>query len=293
MKMHLTNYAVNKAEKDFEIKSDIPDIGRGTKRSIIWFLKYLTQQGYDSEKFWKDMCDVIVKTILMIQPILAHTYHTSIPDENENNNCFEVLGFDILVDRKCKPWYIIIIIIYRLMEVNHSPSFTCDSPLDNQVKTEVIGTTLSMLQVSAYDRKHVTKYHGISAKRRLYGGDTTKNSIDKVKIKEKYEEKRAKLEAKYANILKLIYPSDDPELQKKYDQFLSAAEELNGKGSRGSVIIRKKGSKTGESGSGGDVEEDEDDDEEYEEKNIPSYRKPLQRTKMSTRRANSSINTYN
>lgn len=176
------------------------------------------------------------------------------------------------------------------MEVNHSPSFTCDSPLDNQVKTEVIGTTLSMIQVSAYDRKHVSKYHGISAKRRLYGGDTSKNSIDKVKIKEKYEEKRAKLELKYANILKLIYPSDDPEKQKKYDQFLSAAEELNGKGSRGVIIHKRRDSKS-KTGESDDIEEDEDD-EEYEEKNIPSYRKPLQRTKMSTRRANSSINIY-
>lgn len=183
MKMHLTNYAVNKSEKEFDISTDIPDIGRGTKRSLIWFRKYLNEKGYDSEKFWKETCNVIVKTIIMIQPILAHTYHSSIPDENDNNNCFEVLGFDILVDKKCKPW---------LMEVNHSPSYACDSPLDKLVKTEVISTALSMIEVSSNDRIKCTKQHGMSAKRRLYGGDTTKTEVDRAKEKEKYEKKRDK-----------------------------------------------------------------------------------------------------
>ena len=52
--------------------------------------------------------------------------------------CFEILGFDIMFDTKgkCKPY---------LLEVNHSPSFSTDSPLDEKVKGELIRDTLKML----------------------------------------------------------------------------------------------------------------------------------------------------
>jgi tubulin polyglutamylase TTLL6/13 len=54
--------------------------------------------------------------------------------------CFEILGFDIMFDGnvkgKCKPY---------LLEVNHSPSFSTDSPLDEKVKGELIKDTIKML----------------------------------------------------------------------------------------------------------------------------------------------------
>ena len=40
------------------------------------------------------------------------------PDDETNSVCFEVLGFDIFIDEKIKPW---------LIEVNGLPSFATDS----------------------------------------------------------------------------------------------------------------------------------------------------------------------
>lgn len=43
--------------------------------------------------------------------------------------CFQVLGFDIMIDKKFRPW---------LIEVNQSPSFGTDSSLDYKVKKAVL-----------------------------------------------------------------------------------------------------------------------------------------------------------
>lgn len=57
--------------------------------------------------------------------------------------CFEILGFDIFLDEKLKPW---------ILEVNHAPSFTTDSPLDFKIKKNLIYDTVKLLNLS-YWRK--------------------------------------------------------------------------------------------------------------------------------------------
>jgi len=53
--------------------------------------------------------------------------------------CFEVLGFDIFLDNKLKP---------HLLEVNHTPSFTTDTPLDSHIKKCLIRDTLRLMNVN-------------------------------------------------------------------------------------------------------------------------------------------------
>jgi len=57
----------------------------------------------------------------------------------ENSMCFEILGFDIFLDDKLKPW---------LIEVNSLPSFATDSPIDKKVKFDIVYETLAMLNLS-------------------------------------------------------------------------------------------------------------------------------------------------
>jgi hypothetical protein len=52
--------------------------------------------------------------------------------------CFEVLGVDVMLDHKLKPY---------VLEFNHSPSFTTDSPLDYTVKKHVVYDTLMLMNV--------------------------------------------------------------------------------------------------------------------------------------------------
>ena len=58
--------------------------------------------------------------------------------------CFEILGFDILVDSDLKPW---------LLEVNLSPSLACDSPLDLSIKSNLVCDAFNLAGVKRFDRK--------------------------------------------------------------------------------------------------------------------------------------------
>ena len=69
--MHLTNYAINKKSKNFE-KSD-PD--NATKRSIDSVMTEIEEiYGVDRADIWRDIADVINKTIITVQPELSHIY---------------------------------------------------------------------------------------------------------------------------------------------------------------------------------------------------------------------------
>ena len=59
-------------------------------------------------------------------------------------NCFEVFGFDILLDSDLKPW---------LVEVNLSPSLSSDSPLDHSIKANLLTDTFNMVGIKRFDRK--------------------------------------------------------------------------------------------------------------------------------------------
>ncbi len=99
-----------------------------------------------------------MKTLVAAQPILAQT-HNSTKRREVVSNCFEILGFDVMLDRKYKAW---------LIEVNHSPSFSTDAPIDQEVKSAVIGHALFLLNVSRFDRKRQKKNDSKDAKDRLF-----------------------------------------------------------------------------------------------------------------------------
>ncbi len=60
-------------------------------------------------------------------------------DNFANDMCFEILGFDIMLDYKLNPY---------LLEVNYTPSFTTDTPLDKFIKKNLIHDTLNLMNVN-------------------------------------------------------------------------------------------------------------------------------------------------
>ena len=157
---HLTNYAVNKRHEDFEFNNSVEDSGVGNKRTIRWFRSWLKEQGHNSVEAWTRVADLVNRTLLAVQPQLSHTYCTVIPDpENTGFSCFELLGFDVMFRKDLTP---------VLVEVNHSPSLTCDTPLDRDIKYGVLSEVMKLVKVSAGDRRREEARTAAGAQSRLY-----------------------------------------------------------------------------------------------------------------------------
>jgi len=104
----------------------------------------LAADGFDIGLLKLKISDIIIKTLIGVQPDLIHKYKMCLPSDRTYQTCFEILGFDVLIDEGAKPW---------LLEVNHAPSFATDSDLDLKVKEAVIMDTFKVLGLSQKNRK--------------------------------------------------------------------------------------------------------------------------------------------
>jgi hypothetical protein len=78
--------------------------------------------------------------------------------------CFEILGFDILIDDKLKPW---------VVEVNRCPSFGASQQIDYDIKSRLLTESFELLHLRASDRQRVQVMEKAQSKRRLYNGGST------------------------------------------------------------------------------------------------------------------------
>ncbi|XP_017092158.2 tubulin polyglutamylase TTLL13 isoform X1 [Drosophila bipectinata] len=153
--MHLTNYSVNKRNSHYEL-CDNDDCG--SKRKLSAINNWMRRHNYDVEEFWTNVDDVIIKTVLSAWPVLKHNYHACFPGHDKIQACFEILGFDILVDWKLKPY---------ILEVNHSPSFHTNEQVDREVKRPLIRDTLNLVSTVLADKKQIMREDRKRVKQRL------------------------------------------------------------------------------------------------------------------------------
>ncbi|XP_070578647.1 tubulin polyglutamylase TTLL5-like isoform X6 [Ptychodera flava] len=137
--MHLTNYSLNKKSSDY-VRCDDPNIeDYGNKWSLGAMLRYIKKQGRDVTALMSRIQDVVIKTILAGELPIATACKMFMPNRG---NCFELYGFDILVDDNLKAW---------LLEVNLSPSLACDAPLDMKIKANMIADLFTLTGFVAHD----------------------------------------------------------------------------------------------------------------------------------------------
>jgi hypothetical protein len=114
--MHLTNYAINKHSPAFVFNRSKDADHVGHKRSFTAVLAEMARKGCDVGLVMQEVKVLVVKTVLAALPKLRANTERMQPGQ-----CFELFGFDILIRKDLKPF---------LLEVNHTPSFKSDTPLD-------------------------------------------------------------------------------------------------------------------------------------------------------------------
>lgn len=131
---HLTNYSINKKNENYHSKEEGKE---GEQNSFKWSFSVLTQHfkdlGIDINLMWSKIYDVIIKSLLSIEEKQKNQIKKS---NIGRSNCYELYGYDILLDNQMNPW---------LMEINLSPSLAFDSPLDLKIKANLIKDTFNLV----------------------------------------------------------------------------------------------------------------------------------------------------
>jgi hypothetical protein len=247
--VHLTNYAVNKHSDQFVFNTDGERSDVGNKRDFRWFNEWLSSQGHDVAALWERIEYMTVKTLIAALAQMTHVYNSCFPHGNEGYTCFELLGLDVMIDENLKPW---------LLEVNHTPSFTCDTPLDKRIKSTLIREAWNIVGVKDIDRVKYQEKERQQILKRMLSTKTAANANahqqtqaqqgssssspaspsqpsasfpsaaeeDILKPVEQMVADNRKREDSQLQNFRRIYPSRDPNRQSTYDELFSAAKEL-------------------------------------------------------------------
>ena len=167
--IHLTNYSINKNnlkykpnqnmtnydwhksknsiggeenEENEEYEEECEFEENYSKWSLFELRHYFKKIGKEKimDKIWKQVQDIVIKTVLSV----ADDYYKEV-SLNKINSLFELYGFDIMIDEKFKAW---------LIEVNVNPSLHCTSPLDLNLKTDLISDIFNVVGISPYNHNN-------------------------------------------------------------------------------------------------------------------------------------------
>ena len=83
---------------------------------------------------------MIIKTLISVENTIVYNVQKN---PTTRNNCFELYGFDVLIDAQLKPW---------VLEVNVLPSLSSSSHFDKKLKTMVVCDSLTLVGIRGYDK---------------------------------------------------------------------------------------------------------------------------------------------
>ena len=140
--IHLTNFSINKKNTQKFVQNN--DKKEQSAESSKWDFKQLEVSfekfGLDYKKTMVEIQEIVLKTLISVEPTInmnMHKYPTF------RNNCFELYGFDVIIDEYLKPW---------VLEVNVRPSLSSSSIFDKRIKTMLMCDALTLVGIRGYDK---------------------------------------------------------------------------------------------------------------------------------------------
>ena len=122
--IHLTNVAVQKTGPKYDPNS-------GGKMNIHNLKLYMFSKfGIErTNKCFTEIANIMIRSLVAVQRVLF-----------ASRSCFELYGFDILIDKDLKPW---------LIEVNASPSLTANTADDWALKIGLLDDTMTIIDMES------------------------------------------------------------------------------------------------------------------------------------------------
>mmetsp|Transcript_71141 Transcript_71141/g.112665 ORF Transcript_71141/g.112665 Transcript_71141/m.112665 type:complete len:860 (-) Transcript_71141:91-2670(-) len=133
-----------------------------------WTLKdlqeYFDAKGLDYPLVLSKIKELIVKSLIAVETPVVSAWHNGANYARRSNGaslvgpnqtCFELYGFDVLVDQKLRPW---------LLEVNTCPSLSSSSPLDKRLKTQLVADMLTLVGLSPHCEERPSSGRSLSEK---------------------------------------------------------------------------------------------------------------------------------
>ena len=136
-KIHLTNAAIQNGTA--KKSSNYEKVYGGSKISLD-ILRYKLSKNNNidfNKQIWPQVKSIILKALIACQFDIPYC-----------PSCFELFGFDIIIDQNLKCW---------LLEINSSPSLERSNALDDQVKLPLVDDILNIVDPINIDREALIK----------------------------------------------------------------------------------------------------------------------------------------
>lgn len=169
LKMHLTNFSLNKTDSNFIQCTDDEESVQNSKWSFQFFLKYLKSQSYDTDKLLMKIKRATSATLIAGFSKIRE-YHRQYVKHRYTS--YEMYGIDIILDNDLNPY---------ILEVNVSPALNgIKSKLDLRLKSRILHELFRMARIIKCDATSPEPCKGIDYIDQLCNDSLTQERVSSV-----------------------------------------------------------------------------------------------------------------